>query len=401
MTARVAAACLLMVIAIAGCPRSETPMITEVPSEQPPAAAPAAPAAPETVVRVAWLSTMSGGLMLLDPETMEATATGVETAESGAVSWSKDGSIVATLGPDWRVRITDLRPDGGPAIGPEADTQMGGFAVSPDGTRVAVVQEDGVAVWAGGSTTQVAIPRACGIPAWSSDGRRLAIGAMGDDESVDGGLWLWDGQGDATQIVAPAEGWGCTSDVMWSPDGEMLAWSRGAEDGWSGDLARADGSDLRRDVLGAGPLAWLPDGSGLLVSVHIEAGAFGTGIYRLAGDTISPIGPIGDEDWDSRAVLSPDGSRVLAWGRPPLTLTVDVATGEAQPWDDELFVEGAAWAPDGRLALLTWRETMEAPPVWLQLYDGAGNAIGSISVEAAHDWCGRWIELPADAAVVQ
>jgi len=73
-----------------------------------------------------------------------------------------------------------------------------------------------------------------------------------------------------------------------------------------------------------------------------------------------------------------------------------------QAWDEDLHVKGAAWAPDGRVALLTWYETMQAPSVWLQLCDGTGNEIGRTAVDADPNWwCGRWIELPADAAAPQ
>jgi len=397
MKASATVPCLLLVLVIAGCPQNETPVIAEPPAGQPPEepmpAEPGPAEAPETVVRFAWLST-DGKLMLLDADAMEATPADIDVSPGEQISWSEDGSVVAAMGSDDQVYRIDLKTGESVEVGPPTTAFMRTFVVSPDGTRVAQLRDDVISVWADGETTEIAGPRSCNVPSWSVDSQRLAIGAMGEEEESDGGLWIWDGEGDATQVVPAADGWGCTCEIMWSPDGQMLAWARGAGDGWTGDLARADGSGLRRDVIGAGPIAWLPDGSGLLVSVHIEAGAFGAGIYRLADGTLARIG---DEEWGGHAALSPDGARVLAWGYDGRALMVDVATDEARTWREDLHITQAAWAPDGRLALVIGGND-EASQLWIG--DADGTEAGRIPVEADWRWDGRWIELPADAAVL-
>jgi hypothetical protein len=128
---------------------------------------------------------------------------------------------------------------------------------------------------------------------------------------------------------------------MWSPDGQWLAWSRGYGDAWTGDLARSDGSDLRRDSIGAGPAEWLPDSRGLLVQVHIEAGAFSLGLYSLKMDKVIPLptGPIRGH------ALTPDGEAVLAFpgGQDAVPDMVQLASGAASGWSTCAGAEGGAW----------------------------------------------------------
>ncbi|MCD6360055.1 MAG: WD40 repeat domain-containing protein, partial [Armatimonadetes bacterium] len=211
------------------------------------------------------------------------------------------------------------------------------LAVSPDGSAVAWVEDGKVNVWRDGKTVALDGPAHPGIPSWSPDGSLLAFGACrGEDASRDNGLWIWDGA-DVKQLIPPAPGWGSVGRIQWSPDGEWLAWERGAGDEWTGDLARSDGSDLRRDEIAAGPRRWLPDSSGLIVDVHVEAGAFCAGLYRLADRKIVALGP---QDADTISCLSPDGSEVMVFGPMREARLIELDAPEvAARWDTPGVVE--------------------------------------------------------------
>jgi len=179
--------------------------------------------------------------------------------------------------------------------------------------------------------------------------------------------------------------------VMWSPDGQWLAWARGYGDGWSGDIASSDGSDLRRYEIAAGPLEWLPDSSGLICYVHVDAGAFSTGLYRLDDATVIPLGP---EDKDTRHCLSPDGTRVLVFGSGEPNVMVDLATGQEQTWGPEATVEVAAWAPDGTIALGVRAPDEARLIIWL--CDAQGEVRAKTAIKVGWSWAGRWVKLPAE-----
>lgn len=378
-----------VVLACAGCRPTDTPAVDGL-AEPPPDAA-RAPA--ETVLRLAYVST-DGELRLVDPETMAQTV--ALTGLGDHVSYSAGSALVYVDESD-TIHRADLATGEDTVIATAADPYMRTFTISPDGARVAIVEGEGLSVWEGGRMTAIAGPRPSDPPAWSPDSTRLAVGARGEDESEDGGLWLWEGGPEARRIVPPVdEGWGSTREIMWSPDAAWLAWARGAGDGWTGDLCRADGSDLKRDAIGAGPLAWLPDASGLLMSIHIEAGAFGAGLYRLADGSLTRIGP---EYWDSRAALSPDGAQVLAFGSDGRAIMADVATGEQRAWGEGMSVQDAVWAPDGRLALALGELAGGGGELWIGRPDGT--EIGRKPLDADWWWNAQWLTLPADAAALK
>ncbi len=333
--------CVLAVLMVAGCrvPRGTAPPV-------------AADAEAPSVARyhLAWV-TADAELVRADVDFADArtVAEGVYDASPSA-----DGTRVAYTDAKEGVAWINLLSGETATVGPPgAMDAWYRVAISPDGQRVAYVSGGRVKVWTrDGETVTIEGPQFCTSPAWAPDSTRLAVGTMArqDAEDEDGGIWVWSGEGAAERVVPPVEdGWGCTQQVMWSPDGEWLATARGAGDGWSGDLARADGSEIRRDAIGAGPIEWRPDSSGLLVSVHIEAGAFRTGYYDLADHKFTPFG---GEDDETLACLSADGAHALLT-RPCAegpALLVDVNTGEQREWGSP--VAGiAVWGPHDVIAL--------------------------------------------------
>jgi Tol biopolymer transport system component len=115
-----------------------------------------------------------------------------------------------------------------------------------------------------------------GDPAYSPDGRKLAV-------SVSGQIRILSGR-------RPAQRLGAGEKPTWSPDGSQLAFVAEGEGERSLAVMRADGTDRRLLVRGVDPtsLAWSPDGQALAFSDGSEyenvfvIQADGTGLQRIA-----------------------------------------------------------------------------------------------------------------------
>jgi|LSQX01.2.fsa_nt_gb WD40 repeat protein len=370
---------LMLSIVLAGCGQQEVgiPGAGSVTGEPPPELQPNVQEA--TVLRFAWID-LGGHLMLLDPDSGASSPvlTKIDPFDAPP-AWSDSGSVIAYRSEDGTLMRADLASGTSETIATPASVSA--IAISPDGKKLAWVSDGELSVWTGADIKVVeGIERAVAA-AWSPDATRLAVGCMGEDEDQDGGVWLVDGVLRATQIVPASDDWGSPQQIRWSPDGQWLAWSRGAGDGWFGDLSRSDGSDLRRDVIGGGPIAWFPDSRAILVSLPIEAGAARTGVYRFEDGSLTPIGP---ENWDSMAALSPDGAHVAAWGSDGHLLIRDMAS-EEELWPADLQVKWAAWGRGGRLALVL------EEGVWIGNARAEGRVVAEVEGDTA---AARWIALP-------
>lgn len=211
---------------------------------------------------------------------------------------------------------------------------------------IALSQSPGIAVTAPGLAPH-RVSAVGWAPAWTPDGRRLAVVVRGD-------LWTMDADGShARQLTLTP---GAENQPAWSPDGRHLAFTR---DGavWT---IRADGENEQRVAAAGASPTWSPDGTRIAyddgTSVVVES-LLGGGPRALVEGT-SPA-------W------SPDGRRIAYvaddGGQLDLHL-VDVASGKRSrvtydPGDDT----SPAWSPDGR-RLAYVREGA----VWLVAADGTG-----------------------------
>jgi Tol biopolymer transport system component len=170
-----------------------------------------------------------------------------------------------------------------------------------------------------------------GRPAWSQDGRRLAV------ETADGVLLV--GRPDGTDLNAIGS---FPLPAGWAPDGEDFAFVRDSNV-W---IAHADGSGVRNltnfELGGVTGASWSPDGGQIAV---------------LQGETIWVFDPDGTEhrrlgtgygslDW------SPDGSWLAA------ARDQDTVLFNAGAWHPVLLPDSKlpVWTPDGRyLAVVSSR----------------------------------------------
>ena len=207
---------------------------------------------------------------------------------------------------------------------------VGGFAVlshafreTPGGSVASpfplVPKENGLLAYAdgsslftispkGGDASRIrGIPAGAWLPAWSPDGRRLAVAvfppATGPRE-----LWVADADGSNASKVAEADN---VSQPSWSPDGSRLAYAADTEAGSAVHVVDVDGSGDHivgevaqgEDYFSA---TFSPDGTKILFDRGTDSGF---GIFVMAADGANPTRlSQGESDYDP--AWSPSGSQI-------------------------------------------------------------------------------------------
>jgi hypothetical protein len=183
-------------------------------------------------------------------------------------------------------------------------------------------------------------------PAWTTDGRRLAIVFRGD-------VWAIDADGTHGAPLTRSEA--REDDPAWAPDGRELAYER--EGGiW---LVRADGAGAHRVVANGADPAWSPDGTRI-------AFARGGDLFSIRLDNRTTRRLTETVETEAAPAWSPDGRRI-AYADDTGVHLLGVASGSrsrvtAEPGDAE-----PAWSPDGRRLAFE-----RAGAIWLVAGDGTG-----------------------------
>jgi WD40 repeat protein len=243
--------------------------------------------------------------------------------------------------------------------------EVSSVTYSPDGTRIASASpDDTVRLWDAATGQPIGQPLrhdgAVTSVAFSPDGTHLASG------SLDNTVRLWDVT-NGQPIGNPIQHDDAVTRVAFSPDGTRIA-SGGADSTvrlWNAATGQPIAQPLHHDdaVLS---VAFSPDGT------RIASGSADSTVRLWNAATGQPIGqPLQHDGWVNSVAFSPDGTRIASGASTAVRLW-DAATGQpiGQPLDHDDTVLSVAYSPDGtRIASASYDKT-------IRLWDGAGNEIG-------------------------
>jgi WD40 repeat protein len=327
-----------------------------------------------------------------------------------SVSWSADGTRIASASSDQTVRL--WFPDGtsGPVL-QHQDNRLRAVAWSPDSKRLAAAGGDSkVRIWTADGTqgpVLTGLTRTIDSVAWSADGKRVAAGSSAAE------VRIWDAEGHAGPALVPLR---AISAAGFSPDGTTIVSASAADPSllvWGPDhipgkvlkgrtkqvkaiALSADGSRIAAAGLDETVEIWHPDGTrGPVLSGHlggVNAVAWspdGNGLASASDDATARLwsaegkpGPVlkGHQQRVLAVIWSPDGKRLATGGEDGSVLFWRAdGTTQKPPVNSGFPVISLAWSADGTHlavgnrggALQLWGpDQPSSPPVTVK----AGNA---------------------------
>ncbi len=254
-------------------------------------------------------------------------------------------------------------------IVPPAEVSYGGLTFSPDGDflfftrrardeRFRTIYRMPVL---GGNARKI-LENTAGTVALSPDGSRLVTGRVEQGKNL---LLVANADGTEVRTMATREApdFYQTNSMAWSPDGERIAVSAGTLKGGIHMTVveiPAEGGPERpltnREWVTTGPVAWLPDGSGVVVPAS-EAAAFSSAqlwLIRIGGNEPQRI--TNDLNNYTGVSIASDGSSLVTVQSETLSDLWVVPGGRAASprrltsrGQNGNGGRGLAWTPDGRL----------------------------------------------------
>jgi eukaryotic-like serine/threonine-protein kinase len=170
--------------------------------------------------------------------------------------------------------------------------------------------------------------------------------------------------------------------VAWSPDGKSIAATGGNDDDLRGQVVIVDVASAKETVLPTpdwrqvSRVAWLPDGSGLLVNAQESAGESSNQIFFVAYPSGASRRLTNDLTSYSGLSIAPDGKSFVAIRNERRAAIWTMALDQpakaqaitAEAASDE-GAQGIAWTPDGRIVYTT--EASGNPDIWIMNADGS------------------------------
>jgi len=286
-----------------------------------------------------------------DPKRAANVTDLVDLAPSEAKRWGRgeianvvysptaDRLAVATKMGVWIYRLDDL--DNGRLLAHTYDVNS--VSWSPDGSQLASSSDDSIVrIWDVASGVEVSslehVGRTVRSVNWSPDGSQLASATV-DFQREGGDVYIWDVA--TGEVVRKFNGytWSFTS-VSWSPDGTQVA--SGTDDGWVYIWNVLSGEEVitPQNNWYVNSVSWSPDGSqvasGSGEAIWIWDAASGAAVGRL---NLS----VNSVSW------SPDGSQVASGSDDSTVRIWDVASGEevSSLSGHTSGVNSVSWSPDG------------------------------------------------------
>ncbi len=307
--------------------------------------------------------------------------------EHSIIAMRRDGKALATVRTTVASQLWHVPMGGTPAANAaqarqitRGTTFVGSPRVSPDGTQISVVSEEGghMDLWVmgvdGSNRRQLTFGAAQDFSqTWSPDGRRVAYASESEGDLQ---VWVTDADGKNAQQLTRV---GNTNYApSWSPDGKWIAFISSIEDSSILYKIRPEGGDAVRMSGSAKVMMlteWSPDGNSVLTwlfpekpSAQLEAGVFpasGAGELRrypfLPRSQWSMLGLRWTPDSKNLSTIEQvDGT----WSVRILPLDGSVPRVVVSfPGEDVLFNYG--WSPDGRF-LIAQRGTMNSDILLLE-----------------------------------
>lgn len=313
----------------------------------------------------------SAAYMSIDPNGNPGSEKPLSLLSKGADDpvWSRDGSLVAfgLAGGDGSRDLWFTRAAGGAATILTGKFWVREWAWSPDASALAFVvgKAAGASLWLldpGSKDMRMLYKGYCSAPAYSPDGKRLAIAVP--DVRSGFKIQVIDVLTRTARTVAVRTFDG--RNIMWSPDGSRLYFASGAKFEPSVWSVRSDGRDLLRVTAAGTPAqkpSLSPDGKKIAFQA-IAKGAFspepyvcdasGTGLKKLAQSSAS--------SWDP--VWSPDGTKIAYQTDVRHAVEVLIASSSGRggkPVTSVLSPEpgGIRWFPDSRRLLVSDAGSLE------------------------------------------
>ncbi len=223
-----------------------------------------------------------------------------------------------------------------------------------------------------------------GRPSWSSDGSKLAFGAM-----VNGSYEVFIADADGGGLVQLTDQPGIDWEPWLSPDGSQVLYVSDREGGqFALYLMNSDGSDSRRISNIAGSYcypAWSPDGQMVLYELSGVLGVMRVDGRPIDGVLQKQLGPGTDPVW------SPDGSQI-AFARY-VDDNFEVFIADANGGNELRLTKNPAadvnptWSPDGTtIAFASFRDANWE--IYTILADGSD--LGRVTDDPATDFLPTW-----------
>jgi Tol biopolymer transport system component len=316
------------------------------------------------------------------------------TGTAGLAAMSRDGRYVAhvsTRDGKQGLWLRQIATTSNVEVVPAEDVRYAGLTFTPDGNHIYyatyargnnIANLYQVGVLGGGA--RLILEDVDTSVSFSPDGLQFAFirgypGTEGKSAIVVANA---DGSGERQLIVRrrplnfPLEG------IAWSPDGKSIAASGNVIGELTGQVVIVDVAGATETVLPTPPwrfvsrVAWLQDGTGLLVNAREAAGESSNQIFLVAYPSGTARRLTNDLTSYSGLGVAPDGRSFVAirserraaiWTMPanaPATATAITAEAASDEGAD-----GVAWTPDGRIVYTT--EASGNPDVWIMNPDGS------------------------------